>query len=121
MLRELARSYLTVVKDLSSDESTESLTQLGDRVPAGTFNTLAIVASGGEDSRSWDPPASRATLSATGHATRASKHVMNCWRRVANASAAAADSSWDSLGFGGGPDSDPHRLQQAPTVDLQRI
>src|SRR5215471_16642970 len=81
----------------------------------------------GEDSRSGDSPASRATLSATRHAATlaptsaartAGGESQTCHHRQTKKDSLPGA---DSLRFGGGTDSDsPSFSQQAPTVDVQR-
>src|SRR5215470_5172162 len=89
MLRELARSYLTVVKDLSRvmNRFESPVSQLGDPpVPAETFTTLAIVDSGWrrfpKRGRADEP--SNSISSWTCCNTCANKRGASCWRRVAN-------------------------------------
>src|ERR1700726_664836 len=70
MLRELARSYLTIVKDTARVESVKSgLSQLSD--PLCRTRGLLPPPSrrvAGKDHRSRRPPPNRTTLTATGHA-----------------------------------------------------
>ena len=86
-LRKLARSYLTVVKDLSRVMNRLKALYLSwsSPAPAGMRTIRAIAASGWRRFPSWNAPASRATLSAIGHAAAgASKRAANFWRRAAN-------------------------------------
>src|SRR6201997_5641285 len=81
----------------------------------------------GENSRSRNPPASRATLSAIGPAAAlaptsaartAGGESQTCHHCQASANSVAGT---DSFRLSGGADSDsPSFSQQAPTVDLQR-
>jgi hypothetical protein len=71
MLRELSRSYLTIVKDLSRvhQSSESSLSQLGDSLCwTGRLLHPPPQPVAGKNSRGRHSPPSRATLSATGHA-----------------------------------------------------
>ena len=69
-LRELARSYLTIVKDLTRVMNRLKALYRSWAIPCaeGTSTTPAIATSGWAKSASRRPPAGRATLSATGHA-----------------------------------------------------
>jgi hypothetical protein len=88
MLRELARSYLTVVKDLSRVMNRLKACIVAGRspVPAATFTTPAIVASGWK--KSPKPELAAAPSSCISNwtycSTCANKRGANCWRRVAN-------------------------------------
>src|SRR5207253_4159588 len=81
MLRELARSYLTIVKDVS-----RVMSRLKFPVPAGTFTIPAIAASG------WGKSPRLAAVAAPSNSISnwiccspcASKPGVNCWRRVAS-------------------------------------
>ena len=88
MLRELARSYLTIVKDVSRVMSRLKAIYRAGRfpVPAGTFTIPAIAASG------WGKSPRLAPVAAPSNSISnwiccspcASKPGANCWRRVAS-------------------------------------
>ena len=128
MLRELARSYLTMVKDLSRVMTSQSaVSQLGDSLRGpGRLLHPPSQSVAGENPRGRHPPASRATLSAIGHA--AALAPTSAARTVGGESQtyhhgqAKADSvpGTDTLYIGGGADPNPASFpQQAPVVDLQ--
>ena len=130
MLRELARSYLTIVKDLS---------RVMNRLKA-LYRSWAIPCAGrdvyytrhreewlGKIPRGRRPPASRATLSATGHAAAlapaSAARTAGGESQAYHHRQATADSvaGADSLRPGGGADPDSASFShQAPAVGLQR-
>jgi transposase len=90
MLRELARSYLTIVKDLSRVMNRLKALCRSWAIPCAgrdVYYTRHRRRVAGENSRGRHWPPSPATLSATGHAAAlapcANKPGENCWRRVA--------------------------------------
>ena len=88
MLRELARSYLTVVKDLSRVMNRLKVCIAVGRSPAqaGMFSTLAMVVNGWRKSPRPAPAGepSNSTSNWTCCSTYGNKRGANCWRRVAN-------------------------------------
>src|SRR5437667_11407999 len=88
MLRELARSYLTIVKDLSRvmNRLKALYRSWAIPVPAGTSTIPVIAPSGWE--RSGRPASvggpNNSTSNWTCYSTCASKRGENCWRRVEN-------------------------------------
>ena len=130
MLRELARSYLTIVKDSdASHESVESgLSQLGDPLcRPGRLLSPSSRRVAGKDQGSRRPPPSRTTLPATGHAatppSASSPRAVGGESKTSHHRQATADSiaRAHSLGLGGGADPDPESIpHQATAVGLQR-
>ena len=128
MLRELARSYLTVVKDLSRVMNRLKALYRSWGIPVCRPGRVLHAPSprvAGENPRSRNSAASRATLSAIGHA--AALAPTSATRTAGGESQTyhhcqAAEDSFlgtDSFRLGGGADSDSTSFsQQAPTVDL---
>jgi len=130
MLRELARSYLTVVKDLSRVMNRLKALYRSWAIPCAGRDRLLHPPSqsvAGENPRGRYPPASRATLSAIGNATAlaptSATRTVGGESQTYHHGQAKADSvpGTDTLCIGGGADPNPASLpQQAPVVDLQR-
>ena len=130
MLRELARSYLTIVKDLSRVMNRLKALYRSWAIPCAgrdVYYTRHRSRVAGENPRGRHPPASRATLSATGHAAAlapaSAARTAGGESQAYHHRQATADSvpGTDSLRLGGGPDPDPASFpHQAPAVDLQR-
>jgi hypothetical protein len=127
MLRELARSYLTIVKDLTRVMSRVKAVYRSWGIPWGPGGLLhppspAVVE---QDPGTWSAPASRATVSATRHvAALASTSPPRATRGEPEAHhyRQTTDDTVDrshSLRLGGSADSDSQSLShEAPAVDL---
>jgi hypothetical protein len=127
MLRELARSYLTVVKDLSRVMNRlKALYRSWASRPRRLLPTTSQSVLG-KNTRGRNSPPRRATLSATGPAAAlaptstartAGGESPTCHHCQATANSVAGT---DSFRLSGGADSDRASFsQQAPVVDLQR-
>ena len=86
MLRELARSYLTIVKDVSRVMNRLKAISRSWAIPCAGRDVYYPPSQGVAKLQRPALAAKRATVSATGHAASpcASKPDANCWRRVAS-------------------------------------
>ena len=129
-LRELARSYLTIVKDVTRVMNRRKALYRSWAMSVSRKGCLLYPASSGvagEDSGSRCPPASGATLSATGQvedvAAAGTAGTVSGKSQACHHQQATTDSipGADSIGAGGGSDPESASFpQQAAAVGLQR-